>query len=322
MGSSLPPYLSAPTVDPYWRGRTLPLCFGFGTTSKATKEQIMAFWTQLSSALGCLPRSCNVVFCIDANAKFAQHEGEPDTLHSQAPCLNSELLTRLCFEHGLTVSKQFSVTGARLHSWTSPTGNKSLVDYIVVPSSWGDVFDTLDSPQLGDLHSGLDHKPHLARCRPVLEGARTTPGRNPNWKALDSPEGRLALQRAWTTMPTTAWDVDATSHVAQMHQHLRDSILRDLPAAQGRPRNPVLTERTLVSASETVRTCHSSDSDAGVLVSLLSVVTGQGTQAAPPSPHAVRRAGRICRSWFGRVLKANGQVQAAIARDRADFSIK
>ena len=110
---------------------------GHAPTSKSPEEVIRDFWEQLSDNLGRLPRSCIVILCIDANARFSQDIDAPDTLCAQAQCLNSELFQQLCFDNGLAASGQFSTSGKRLFSWTSPTGNRSLLDYVAVPSTLG-----------------------------------------------------------------------------------------------------------------------------------------------------------------------------------------
>ena len=293
-------------------------------TSKAPPEQITAFWSQLSAALGCLPRSCNVILCIDANARFTQERQEVDTLKSYPLCPNAEHLQQLCSQHQLAISCQFTASGARLHSWTSPSGNKSLIDYVAVPMEWGGAFHTLDSPTLVDLHSGIDHEPILVRCRPVLEGARTRSRKQPNWRALATPEGQSALRDAWASMPVIGWDVDATTHVACIHQHLLDSMLRGLPPEENRPRNPVLTGDTLaiIKYRRHLRRCERSARQTMMreFLHLCFRSWHAAIYTMPPAPdRALRSASRNCRWWHARVLKANEDVTAATAKDRAAF---
>ena len=251
---------------------------------------------------------------------------DPDTLRSKALGLNSEHLRQICFDHGLIASHQFSSSGTQLHSWTSPTGNKSLIDYVAVLAAWGDTFDTFDCPCLGDMHAGIDHEPILVQCRPTLEGAKMLPRRCPDWQALQTPEGQAALQKAWATLPPVSWDVDATSHVALIHQHLRTSLLQDLPRAQNRPRNPALADDTLalIKYRRHLRRCERSARQVfarEVMGLCFRSWQAQSCQQSLPSPsaRALQAAGHNCRRWFARVLRANAQVGAATGRDRAAY---
>ena len=211
-----------------------------------------------------------------------------------------------------------------LGSWTSPTGNRGLLDYVAVPSSWDAAFDTLDTPCLDDMHSGLDHDPVLVHCRPILHGAKPPSKVRPNWKALDTPEGSAALRHAWVTAPVVGWDVDATSHVARLHDHLYQSLARDLPDTTTTPRNPALSAATLdiIKYRRHIRRCERSSRRQFLRETLwFCLRSWRAIVCKTPLPltEGVRRSGRVCRRWFGVLQVAHQCVSKATSRDRRLF---
>ena len=235
-----------------------------------------------------------------------------------------KLLQQFCFDNGLAVSGQFSASGQRLSSWTSPTGNCSLLDYIAVPSSWEGAFQTLDTPCLGDLHSDIDHQPILVRCRPSLQGCRKPLRPCPDWRALDSPEGKASLHRAWASARAVGWDVDATTHIACIHAHLHRCLARDLPRTAATPRNPAISSSTLaiIKYRRHIRRCERSAHRQFLREALwLCMRSWQASvhRKPPPSGHGVQKSGRVCRRWFGLLQVAHRSVARAISRDRAAF---
>ena len=104
-------------------------------------------------------------------------------------------------------------------------------------------------PTLDDLRASIDHKPirmslRAVQSRPNHRRARV------DVEALHTPEGVAVVQEAFRSLPSLAWDLDSTTHVAAIHQHLHQHLVAHLPVTPPRPRNPAFTPLTV----ELVRT--------------------------------------------------------------------
>ena len=158
-------------------------------TSRSSEDEIHGFWDGLSSAVGRLPKSSNVILCIDGNARFHRSADMPATLESEPDGHNATCLKHLCSQHALDLSAQFTHDGEPLFSWTSPTGTRSLIDYVAVPVGWKACLRTRGNIALGDLHEGVDHEPIIVQCYPTLEGRKVPARFHVPRGALDTEEG-------------------------------------------------------------------------------------------------------------------------------------
>ena len=77
-------------------------------TANAAEDKLQAFWSRLAAIIRKFPRAATPVFCVDANARFAQELSRPRTSDSHPRCPNAEFLLDLCGEFGLEPSAQFS----------------------------------------------------------------------------------------------------------------------------------------------------------------------------------------------------------------------
>ena len=288
-------------------------------TSRAPEEVIRDFWEGLSAAIGQLPKSCNVLLCVDANAHFSRCPSTPSTLDAMPDGRNAECFKQLYLHHGLCASAQFTPNREPIFSWVSPTGTKSLLDYVAVPVSWQDSTVTLGNIKLGDLHEGLDHDPLLVRCNPILEGRRAPPRFHVPRGALESEAGKAALLHAWATVPEISWDVDATTHVACIHSHLQHCLSRDLTGAAPSPRNPVISPPTLelIRMRRHTRRCERTVHQRFRREVLRSCFHAWCWR--PTSTSDMDGTSRLTRRWFRLVLWFNARVGKALGRDRADF---
>ena len=289
-------------------------------TAATPERTLQAFWQRLASMLRRVPRTCMPIVCIDANARFSQERSCPSPLEAHPLCRNAEMLTELCHDFSLEPSSLFSLTGQKLRSWCSPNGKDALLDFVLVSSEWKDCFDTLDTLDLDDLHKGYDHFPVAIQCRPAH--AVTAPRSLPriNWAALDSPEGRQVAINAWVSIPTIPWEVDATSHVDQIHTHLRMYLAQNLPPVKPRPRNPAISGSTLdlIRIRRHVRRCERS-TRSRFSKEVLRVCFGLWPRKDRQLPHPAPACGRLCRTWFRRILALNKIIAAALSKDKATF---
>ena len=128
---------------------------------------------------------------------------------------------------------------------------------------------------------------------------------------------------AWASLPPVSWDVDATTHVARVHEHLQSCLARDLSSPIAAPRNPVLSSETLtlVKIRRHARRCERATRQRFVREVLrLCFASWQGRASRfKCNSTTLERAARATRRWFWHVLRLNDRVGRAIGRDRADF---
>ena len=289
-------------------------------TSRASEEDIRSFWEGLSSVVGQLPKSCNVILCLDANARFVRSAAVAATLDSEPDGQNADCFKRFCIQHGLFASAQHTKSGAPLFSWTSPTGAKSLLDYVAVPVGWQVCSETIGNVPLGDMHEGLDHTPVVLHCTPTLEGRKLATRFHVPRGALDSASGQAALLRAWASAPDISWDVDATTHVACLHEHLQRSLSKDLTGPSAPPRNPVISAPTLdlIKSRRHVRRCERAVRQR-FKREVLRFCFLSWCQHRSISGTDVAATSRLARRWFRLVLWFNERIGKALGRDRAEF---
>ena len=96
-----------------------------------------------------------------------------------------------------------------------------------------------------DLHADIEHRSVSCLFRLGLD-LNPAPARKPiNWKALETPFGQQVALHALRTAPTIAWEVNSTSHVAQLYAHFSSVARQWLPARATKARNPVFSAATL-----------------------------------------------------------------------------
>ena len=289
-------------------------------TSRASEEAIREFWEDLSSAIGQLPKSCCVLLCVDANARFHRCPSSPSALDTLPDGCNAECFKHLCLHHGLFASAQFTAAQEPIFSWTSPTGTKCLIDYIAFPIGWRDSTITLGNVSLGDLHEGLDHDPICVQCHPILDGCKPPTRFHVPRGTLETEEGKAALVHAWATVPEIGWDVDATTHVACIHSHLQHCLSRDLNGQAVPPRNPVISPSTLelIKMRRHVRRCERTVRHRFRREVLRSCFQGWRRPRAA-STADVESTSKLTRRWFRLILWLNARIGKAMGRDRAAF---
>ena len=199
-------------------------------TSKQHQTVIHAWWQHLRACLRKAPAACIPILGVDANAKFEQDSRCPDTLGAPPKDCNAECLVSFASSCGLWISGQFGSDLSPLTSWVSPTGSRCLLDYILAPHEWCTAAKTEPTPTLCHLHSDIDHKPVACTLCPRLCLKPPLPRKHVNWRALDTLFGQQVALFALQTAPAIAWDVDSTSHVAQLHEHFVAVASQWLPA--------------------------------------------------------------------------------------------
>ena len=221
------------------------LVSGHAPTALATERIRTAWWRKLSQGIRTAPRGCIPLVFVDANARFEANREAPATTCSPPRCHNARAMLALAKEFNLEATHQFSHTGKRLFSWKSPQGRLGLIDYILFDACFATALRTDDTPDLQDLHSGVDHYPVAATLRVRVDGTKREHGPRICNRAIKTQYGQSVLRRALLTAPVPGWEVDATSHVEAIHVHLRTFVAQHLPPAPATPRHPALTAATL-----------------------------------------------------------------------------
>ena len=95
------------------------------------------------------------------------------------------------------------------------------------------------------MHASIDHKPLLLE---VAAEMVAVPKRSPcrvDPAAVRTAAGMEAVASAFRSLPLIPWEVDATTHVNLIHDHLRNSLAAHLPAKPRPARHPAYTEETI-----------------------------------------------------------------------------
>ena len=298
-------------------------------TSAQPDSVIDGWWAHLSACLRKAPSACIPIFGLDANAKFHQDRRCPDTLDSMPKCRNAHKLTEFAVHHHLWLSFQFDSSFTPLVSWISPTGQRRLLDYILAPRQWLASATTEPTPDLTDLHAGVDHLPVLCTFRPKLDVAKLPSARPINWRALETPLGQQVAQFALATAPAVAWDIDATTHVDVLHRHFKSVASRLLPPAPATPRSPIFSNSTLqlVLDRRSIRKSlrHVNRTAARALMALCfgGWRHARGKHSLPRDFWKLERdrvaAVRNCTRWYVAFHQHSRKTWVAITRDKADF---
>ena len=205
---------------------------------------LQAWWDELAAAIRVIPRRCCLVMCVDANARFHQIGAQPETLQSAPACRNADFLLDFTHQVGGDLAAQFDSCGNRLFSWTSPSGHRSLLDYVLFAKEWSSAACTLLTPDLQDLHSGRDHDPVLLEIDATIQAKTSARPFHVECTALATPQGVQVARQALASVPQVPWEVDSTLHVDIIHRHLRD-CMKSLPPAPPRARNPAHSQETV-----------------------------------------------------------------------------
>ena len=296
-------------------------------TSKQHQTVIHAWWQHLRACLRKAPAACIPILGIDANAKFEQDSRCPDTLGAPPKDCNAECLVSFASSCGLWISGQFGSDLSPLTSWVSPMGSRCLLDYILAPREWCTAAKTEPTPTLCDLHSDIDHKPVACTLCPRLCLKPPPPRKHVNWRALDTPFGQQVALFALQTAPTIAWDVDSTSHVAQLHEHFVTVASQWLPAPERKARNPIFSTATLqlILDRRAFRRTHRNVKRKQQRA-FLAACFSSWQQATRRHDPFLRQAvseydrARMCAArWFAALHAQERRTRAAIAQDKAHF---
>ena len=215
------------------------------------------WWKHLQIQCKKVPPGHVLLLMVDANAPFTQAEHSGDTMTAVPSSENSKQLQKFCAHTGLQPTAQCDRNGAPLYSWTSPDGDTHrLIDYVCVPTEWRQGLQTEPQFSLNDLRAGYDHEPIQGTVRARLSAPQSPARRTVPVTALRTEEGRRIAAVALASVPTIPWEVDATTHMDLIFEHVYSFLQQHLPAAPPRPRNPILSELSLrlVLARREVRT--------------------------------------------------------------------
>ena len=224
-------------------------CFVSGHAPFATAPEVRRkeWWALLTSQLRRIPRGHILVLGLDANARFRHAPGERQIAVSSPPvCCNALALGAVVEEFDLASNAPTSITGQTLRTWTSPSGKDGAIDYLLVSSAWAGAVSTEDTPDLQDQHQGFDHWPLAVTLCASMAGDFAPKSPTFSRRALDTEAGRAVAAEAVATLPCVAWDVDVTTHVGLLHQHVQDTLARRLPHVPAPARHPAVTAATLV----------------------------------------------------------------------------
>ena len=211
--------------------------------SGTDSTELQQWWQDLQTAFAKIPRGHSPVMCIDANARFQKHPAGR-TSEALPICPNGEHLSTFTQAQGMVLSAQQDARGHPIVSWISPKGKGSLIDYIAVPQEWSACFRTGSNVALGDLHQDIDHQAIFGELTWKASVPPAT-SRRVSSEQLASTEGQEAIRHAFNTLPIVPWEVDATTHVTCIHEHIERTLQQALPAPELRPRHPALTADTL-----------------------------------------------------------------------------
>ena len=248
--STSPRHLTANILAPRLRLHVQVAHAPYVTTSD--HSQAKAFWTARASEALRRPSGSDFILLCDANSRLggvaSLHVGDHQTEEENtAGTLFHEFLAQISGFVPATFSEFHQGPG---HTWCSPLGHWSRIDYIVLPLAWQS-FDivTKTLPDVEVLQRRDDHVPVFAS----ITFARLTPAvtytRNVR-KAVRPAIPRTAQERSqvrqqFAHVPTLPWSLDVDDH----HRLLTSSWrkLCATPSGDTTPtaRQPFLSEDTL-----------------------------------------------------------------------------
>ncbi|CAE7221487.1 unnamed protein product, partial [Symbiodinium sp. CCMP2456] len=306
------------------RGVRLVLICAHAPTSATSEEELTRWWAHLKSLLAKIPKVCAPLLFIDANARFEASSSHGRTLESAPSNFNAKCLQHFANDIGLHISAQQDEQGRPLHSWRSPKGTTSLIDYVGCPVAWADGHRTVGNVDLADLHADWDHLP-IHTCLAATVEAVTTPARSrvaP--KDLQSDEGRSRAIHAVAAAPLVPWTATCTSHVDALQGSMVQALSHSKPDSSPGPRNPVISQATLglVRLRRHMRRCLR-PVDRRADMGFLHLCLQAWRQRTQPQEELYRQAKSarlaMARSYHGLAV-LNKQLRQAMMDDRAQFA--
>eukprot|EP00929_Paragymnodinium_shiwhaense_P078500 TRINITY_DN40704_c0_g1_i2.p1 TRINITY_DN40704_c0_g1~~TRINITY_DN40704_c0_g1_i2.p1 ORF type:complete len:1896 (+),score=139.04 TRINITY_DN40704_c0_g1_i2:341-6028(+) len=204
--------------------------------------QMESFWVDVSRRVHGLRRSgIPLVLLGDFNhapACFPDVVGNlacaADDLRETHPCVRSLVHLGLFLPHTYA-----DCTGRNFLEPTCLVNNgRSVIDYIGLPVEWrsqqvhADVRSDLDI-SFGDIdHLVVTCDVTLPRRGEAFIRNRRAPGYDVTKAA--APESRPAVERIWRTAPQVHWEVDISTHVELINEHVRAGLRREFPMRRGR----------------------------------------------------------------------------------------
>ena len=227
------------------KGVRFVLVCAHALTSVSPDEEIEAWWRQLKSLLSKVPSSCAPLLFLDANARFLQQEGRSATEDSVPANFNAACLRSFSTDIGVRISAQQDQEGRFFHSWCSPKGTLSLIDYICCPTEWAVGHTTIGNVDLDDLHADHDHLPVHTTLEAQVSVVNAAERPRVDVQALSSAQGRTLAANAVAAAPIVPWQETCTAHVEAVQESLVGSLGQCDLHANARPRHPAVTWNTL-----------------------------------------------------------------------------
>ncbi|CAE7405639.1 unnamed protein product, partial [Symbiodinium sp. CCMP2456] len=306
------------------RGVKLVLVCAHAPTSVTGDEAIGSWWSHLTRLLAKVPKVCAPLLFIDANARFEPHSSHRHTLDAAPSNFNATCLRQFAVDMGLHLSAQQDEQGRPLHSWRSPKGTTSLIDYVGCPIDWKNGHSTIGNVDLADLHADWDHLPIHTRLRAHIETTVPSSRTKIAPKDLQTEEGQIRAIHAVTSAPLVPWTDTCTTHVETLQSSMIRSMQDVQHTAQPAARNPAISQATLglIRLRRHMRRCLRTvnrRSDMGFLHLCLQAWK-HGTHP-PQEFYKEAKTARLnmARSYHGLAV-VDKQLRQAMMNDRAQFA--
>ena len=225
------------------------------STANVPVEEVRSFWDERAHTLLHRPEGCDFIVLCDANSRLGEIASDFVSTHGaeqEGPAggLFHEFLTKV---DAIAPSTWEDWHTGPHTTWVSPTGHRSRIDYVLIPSHWatGDIL-SFTLPDTEHLQLRDDHIPvflscHFARKLPPL--AYTT-----SRKQVVRPDPQSAGPQACNLLsarvPVLPWHLPVDQH----YQGLTEAWLQVgealAPPTQEQPRQPYLTADTLLLVRE------------------------------------------------------------------------
>ncbi|CAE7705799.1 tyrP-A, partial [Symbiodinium necroappetens] len=200
--------------------------------ASVTAEEARAFWNLRATDILDRPEVADYIVMCDANSKLGDvcsdlvgdHGAEQE---GQAGALFHEFLQKIDAIVPATWSQWHS---GPHHTWCSPHGTWSRIDYILVPRHWQHAhFVSRTCPRVELMQLREDHIPVLLACEFVrnLPGKSYTCTRKQIFRPTPDARGKTASRFLTEAVPVTTWLASADAHyhtLVQAWQRVGSSI--------------------------------------------------------------------------------------------------
>ena len=210
--------------------------------SAASEEIRTQWWDRLRGVLRKLPRRAVPVLLADCNARFTASGPTASVSAAVADNDNGRALQWLCDDFCLQSSNLFDEHGHRVVTWTSPYGNATQLDFVLLPSSLAATSRTLASPAHLPKARDVDHRPLVVET--LWHASTVATGARPRWDVakMRTAEGRQCLAAIFQSMPHVPWTYDVDDHLQLVNNHLYVGLQRHFPAPKCRPRQAHISD--------------------------------------------------------------------------------